>query len=172
MTQFYAGFSTMQASFVGYIKDGTIYSTDANGQQITVGVTSKAYEDLKADYDGVFARCQEYYDRLVKLGEIVPELTGEALIKAQADQLTRAARLIEQMTQNQEHLLSVIRNLNQSQKITEDKVNESLAIDSQSDTGHIPTVETADNGIQPDPRSVPKHKARSSQGNNRKKPAA
>lgn len=53
MTQFYAGFSTMQASFVGYIKDGTIYSTDANGQQITVGVTSKAYEDLKADYDGV-----------------------------------------------------------------------------------------------------------------------
>lgn len=33
MTQFYAGFSTMQASFVGYIKDGTIYSTDANGQQ-------------------------------------------------------------------------------------------------------------------------------------------
>ena len=123
MTQFYAGFSTMQASFVGYIKDGTIYSTDANGQQITVGVTSKAYEDLKADYDGVFARCQEYYDRLVKLGEIVPELTGEALIKAKADQLTRATRLIKQVTQPQEHLPSFIRHLNKTHKIKEDKVN-------------------------------------------------
>ena len=176
MTQaFYAGFGTTQAAttFVGYIQDGKIYCSDVQGQQL-VGVTSKIHDDLKSDYDSIDARCQQYYDRLVKLGEIVPELTGEELIKAQADQLARATHLIEQMTQNQEHLLSVIRNLNQNQgqEIAEGKIHESFTTDCQSDTGDIPAMEAADNGIQSGARAISKHKTGSSKGNNRKKPAA
>ena len=110
MTQaFYAGFGTTQATFVGYIQDGKIYCSDGQGQQV-IGVVSKSYDDLKSDYDSLYARCQQYYDRLVELGEIKPELTGEELIKAQADELARTKDLLNQMQANQEHLMALIRN--------------------------------------------------------------
>ena len=60
MTQaFYAGFGTTQATFVGYIQDGKIYCSDGQGQQV-IGVVSKSYDDLKSDYDSIYARCQQY----------------------------------------------------------------------------------------------------------------
>lgn len=172
MTQFYAGIGTT-ATFVGYVKDGVVYSTDASGQQIAVGVTSKVHEDLKADYDGVYSRCQEYYDRLVKLGEITPELTGDALIKAQADELAKATQLINQMSQNQKQLLSVIQSMTAGQKIIEEgKHHESAAADREYDPGHLPAVEANDSGIQSGARPVSKHKAGSAKGNNRQKSAS
>lgn len=175
MTQaFYAGFGTaQQPTFVGYVKDGAIYSSDASGQQVPIGVATKVHDDLKADYDSVYARCQEYYDRLVKLGEIVPELTGEALIKAQADELARATQLISQMSQNQEHLLSVIKNMAHAvQPAGEEERNEPFAHNSQSDAGDIAAMETDDSGIRQGAQPVQKHKAGSAKGGNRKKSAA
>lgn len=166
MTQaFYAGFGTTQATFVGYIQDGKIYCSDGQGQQV-IGVVSKSYDDLKSDYDSIYARCQQYYDRLVELGEIKPELTGEELIKAQADELARTKDLLNQMQANQEHLMALIRNM-QGQRIAKEESNECSADDTEVHTGHIPAVAGTDNGVQQGSRAVSKHKARPAKGNNR-----
>ena len=171
-TQTFYGFGTTAPSFVGYVNDGVIYSTDANGQQVVVGVTTKTHDDLKADYDSVYARCQEYYDRLVKLGEITPELTGDALIKAQADELAKATQLIQRMSQQQEHLLAVIQNMKQTPACKEEKRNESFAADCQADTGNLAAMEANDCGVQQHSRPVPKHKAGPAKGDSRKKSAS
>ena len=168
MTQtFYAGFGTTQpATFVGYIQDGTIVCSDVQGQRV-IGVTSKTHDALKADYDSVFARCQEYYDRLVKLGEITPELTGDALIKAQADELARATQLINQMSATQDQLLTVIKTMTDSGRapVQEGNGNEHSSHDTEIHSGDVAAVEGTDNTVQQSPRSVPKHKARPAKGN-------
>lgn len=167
---FYAGFgTTQQPTFVAYVKDGNIYGPDASGQQVIVGVLSKVHDELKADYDSVFKTCQEYYDRLVELGEITPQLTGDALIKAQAEELAKATQLIAQMSQNQEQLLSVIKNMTHVGQTAGEAEHESVANHSESDAGDLATVETGDNGSKPATGPVQKHKGRFAQGHNRKK---
>ncbi len=172
MTQtFYAGFGTTQPTFVGYIHDGKIFCSDAQGQQL-IGVTSKVHDDLKSDYDSVYARCQEYYERLVKLGEITPELTGDALIKAQADELARATSLINQMSKNQDHLLSIIQNMARPDQSIEEEEHECVAPDTSVHSGDIPTMAGTDHRVQQSARPVQKHKARSSKGNSRQEHSA
>lgn len=172
MTQtFYAGLGTMQPTFVGYIQDGNIYRSDVQGQQL-IGVTTKSHEELKADYDSVYARCQEYYNRLVELGEIKPEMTGDALIKAQADELARATTLINQMSKNQEHLLAIIQNMaHPGHMPAEEEEHESAAPDTQVHSGDIPTMAGTDNPVRKSPRTVQKHKTRPPKGNSRQEPS-
>lgn len=173
MTQgFYAGFGTTQPSFVGYIQDGKIYCSELQGQQL-VGVTSKIYDELKSDYDSIYARCQQYYDRLVDLGEIKPALTGEELIKAQADELARTKDLLNQMQANQdkmqanqERLMAFIQHM--QGQIAKEESNECFADDTETHTGHLPSVAGTDNGVQQGSQPVSKHKARPAKGNSRK----
>ena len=169
---FYAGFATSHPTFVGYIQDGKIYSSDVQGQQV-VGVVSKTYDDLKADYDSIYARCQQYYDKLVELGEIKPELTGDALIKAQADQLARATALLNQMSEQQEHLLSVINSMKKSGPYQPEEEDDEFSADNpETSSGAVPAVANAHNRVQQSTRAVQKYKGRSASGDSRKTGAA
>lgn len=107
---YYSGVHTQvpyEQTFVVYVKEDNIYRCDLQGNQV-IGVTRKLYDEVKKDYDSVYARCQEYYNKLVELGAIVPVPTQEELAKRQAEQLTAATRLIEEATRTQERLLATL----------------------------------------------------------------
>lgn len=104
-------------SFLAYMQDGKIFRQAPEGPQ-AIGVTSKTHDDLQADYDGIYATCQEYYDALVKAGIIVPEPTQEELLKqqaqqlkAQAEQLREASKIIADGARSQEALAGMISDL-------------------------------------------------------------
>jgi len=163
MTQtFYAGgFGISQPSFMGYVQDGKIYSTDATQGAQAIGVLSKTYDELKADYDSVYARCQQYYDRLVELGEIKPELTGDALLKAQAAELARATALINEMSEKQNHLLSVIQSMTATGQQPEEAKNEYSSDRTAASSGDLAAVARTDKRIEQSARPVSQHKGRS-----------
>lgn len=66
-------------TFLAYMQDGKIFRQAPEGPQV-IGVTTKTHDDLQADYDGVYATCQEYYDDARRdnspaSGEITPPKT-------------------------------------------------------------------------------------------------
>lgn len=104
-------------SFLAYMQDGKIFRQAPEGPQ-AIGVTSKTHDDLQADYDGIYATCQEYYDALVKAGVIVPEPTQEEVLKqqaeqlkVQAEQLREASKIIAEGARSQEALAGMISDL-------------------------------------------------------------
>lgn len=101
-------------TFLAYMQDGKIFRQAPDGPQ-PVGVTTKTHDDLQADYDSIYATCQEYYDALVKAGIITPEPTQEELLrrqaeqlKAQAEQLAEASRVIAEGAASQQALSAMV----------------------------------------------------------------
>lgn len=76
-----------------FIQDGKIYTWSAEGTQ-QIGVANQVYNELKAQYDGIFEVTTQYKERLVELGEITPELTQEEIIKQQAEQLRQTQKAL------------------------------------------------------------------------------
>lgn len=104
-------------SLLAFMQDGKIFKQTPEGPQ-QIGVTTKTYEDLSADYDSVFKTCQQYYDKLVELGVITPEPTQEELLKRQAEQLQQqakqldiASKVIAESAQSQKALTDLIADL-------------------------------------------------------------
>lgn len=133
MSQAYPYYSSTMLNQSRYltcvIQDGKIFTWNTEGTQ-QIGVTNQAYNDLKEQYDSIFETSQKYYDRLVLVGEITPELSPEDIIKQQAEQLRQS---------------------NQTLTRTQEALDKSIALIESLTSGGTPhePVETDQRGINP-----------------------
>jgi hypothetical protein len=79
------------------VRDGRIFAADNYRGEQEIGVTSQAYLDLQKRYDELAKQYNEYYARLVELGEIEPELTTEDLIRQQAALIVENTKAMKDM---------------------------------------------------------------------------
>ena len=164
-------------TFLAYMQDGKIFRQAPEGPQV-IGVTTKTHDDLQADYDGVYATCQEYYDALVKAGVIVPEPTQEDLLnqqaeqlKAQAEQLREASKIIADGARSQEALAGMINELrSELSALKGDSAYEHRAECHSEPAGPVAAVEADAQPGMGDNQGLPKLPRRSDAGDSRPSP--
>lgn len=165
-------------TFLAYMQDGKIFRQTPEGPQ-AIGVTGKAHDDLQADYDSIYATCQEYYDALVKAGIIVPEPTQEELLKqqaeqlkAQAEQLREASRIIADGGRNQEALAGMIAGLRaEIAALTRGENHADTTEPCAEHVGIVPSVESVDQSGVGDKPQLPELPRRPHAGDSRSEPA-
>ena len=88
----------MYENFRQYVIEGDkICDKDLYGNKTVIGVTNKAYEDLNKI-------TEEYYNKLVELGVIVPEKTPEQI---QQEQSKLMQELLQQIKDNNQQNLAL-----------------------------------------------------------------
>lgn len=165
-------------SFLAYVQEGAIYRHSPDGPQ-AIGVTTKIHEDLKADYDSIYATCKEYYTGLVEAGVIEPEPTQEDILRRQAEQLKtqavqldEASRLVAESARSQAELAGAIAALRAEIEALRGKggADEYPAGTHQQDPGALPPVETPDQPGLGDNPGLPKFPQRPAAGDSGSKP--
>lgn len=90
MNQFSFGYT--ETNLVACAVDGeNIVQTDRMGNRTVIGKTMTAYSELESV-------AQEYYDKLVELGAIIPEKSAEELVKEMQASMLDMARLVRTLT--------------------------------------------------------------------------
>lgn len=77
--------------------NGDIWHIHRGRKQAVCGVDTQKYNELQAEYNELKAEFDSFYNRLVELGEIVPEKTPEELTREAAENQNRL--LQEQMSE-------------------------------------------------------------------------
>lgn len=93
----------MYENFRQYTIEGDkICDKDLYGNKTVIGVTNKAYEDLKKITEG-------YYNKLVELGVIVPEKTPEQI---QQEQIQLMQQMFQEVKKMNNQMSVQIQNMN------------------------------------------------------------
>lgn len=93
----------MYENFRQYTIEGDkICDKDLYGNKTVIGVTNKAYEDLKKI-------TEEYYNKLVELGAIVPEKTPEQI---QQEQMQLMQQMFQEVQKMNNQMSVQIQNMN------------------------------------------------------------
>lgn len=110
--------------FTCFLQEGKIMAWDTEGTQ-QVGFSNGTYNELKKQYDSVYATASEYYARLTEEGTcpscghkipavITPELTQEQIVQQQAEQMRMMQEMIVISQKTQQELLTKIEALTAS----------------------------------------------------------
>lgn len=114
----------MYENFRQYVIEGDkIYDKDLYGNKTVIGVTNKAYEDLNKI-------TEEYYNKLVELGVIVPEKTPEQI---QQEQNQLMQELLRQIKDNNQQNLALSAKIEEMNKEIEELKNVKSASNSTND---------------------------------------
>lgn len=104
----------MYENFRQYVIEGDkICDKDLYGNKTVIGVTNKAYEDLNKI-------TEEYYNKLVELGVIVPEKTPEQI---QQEQNQLMQELLRQIRDNNQQNLALSAKIEEMNKEIEELKN-------------------------------------------------
>lgn len=162
-----------QQTFIGFVRDNKVFRSDPQQGPVAIGVPTNIYDDLQADYDKLYATCQEYYDALVKAGIIVPEPTQEEIIRKQAEQLNEATQIIAQSAKKQESLYTMLQVLTEKVEAlscakggSNERSTENIATPSN---GIIPKVEVVDQPSVADNARLPELPPRPDEGDSGEK---
>lgn len=114
----------MYENFRQYVIEGNkICDKDLYGNKTVIGVTNKAYEDLNKI-------TEEYYNKLVELGVIVPEKTPEQI---QQEQNQLMQELLRQIKDNNQQNLALSAKIEEMNKEIEELKNVKSASNSTND---------------------------------------
>jgi hypothetical protein len=114
----------MYENFRQYVIEGDkICDKDLYGNKTVIGVTNKAYEDLNKI-------TEEYYNKLVELGVIVPEKTPEQI---QQEQNQLMQELLRQIKDNNQQNLALSAKIEEMNKEIEELKNVKSASNSTND---------------------------------------
>lgn len=114
----------MYENFRQYVIEGDkIYDKDLYGNKTVIGVTNKAYEDLNKI-------TEEYYNKLVELGVIVPEKTPEQI---QQEQNQLMQELLRQIKDNNQQNLALSAKIEEMNKEIEELKNVKSTSNSTND---------------------------------------
>lgn len=114
----------MYENFRQYVIEGDkICDKDLYGNKTVIGVTNKAYEDLNKI-------TEEYYNKLVELGVIVPEKTPEQI---QQEQSKLMQELLQQIKDNNQQNLALSAKIEEMNKEIEELKNVKSASNSTND---------------------------------------
>lgn len=114
----------MYENFRQYVIEGDkICDKDLYGNKTVIGVTNKAYEDLNKI-------TEEYYNKLVELGVIVPEKTPEQI---QQEQNQLMQELLRQIRDNNQQNLALSAKIEEMNKEIEELKNVKSASNSTND---------------------------------------
>lgn len=114
----------MYENFRQYVIEGDkICDKDLYGNKTVIGVTNKAYEDLNKI-------TEEYYNKLVELGVIVPEKTPEQI---QQEQNQLMQELLRQIKDNNQQNLALSAKIEEMNKEIEELKNVKSASNSTDD---------------------------------------
>lgn len=114
----------MYENFRQYVIEGDkICDKDLYGNKTVIGVTNKAYEDLNKI-------TEEYYNKLVELGVIVPEKTPEQI---QQEQNQLMQDLLQQIKYNNQQNLELSAKIKEMNKEIEELKNVKSASNSTND---------------------------------------
>lgn len=114
----------MYENFRQYVIEGDkICDKDLYGNKTVIGVTNKAYEDLNKI-------TEEYYNKLVELGVIVPEKTPEQI---QQEQNQLMQELLQQIKDNNQQNLALSAKIEEMNKEIEELKNVKSASNSTND---------------------------------------
>ena len=114
----------MYENFRQYVIEGDkICDKDLYGNKTVIGVTNKAYEDLNKI-------TEEYYNKLVELGVIVPEKTPEQI---QQEQNHLMQELLRQIKDNNQQNLALSAKIEEMNKEIEELKNVKSASNSTND---------------------------------------
>lgn len=105
------------------IEDDKICDKDLYGNKTVIGVTNKSYEDLNKI-------TEEYYNKLVELGVIVPEKTPEQI---QQEQNQLMQELLRQIKDNNQQNLALSAKIEEMNKEIEELKNVKSASNSTND---------------------------------------
>lgn len=91
-------YSNINGQFVALVDNGCIYQLNSfTGQRNQIGVVQQTFEELKAITD-------DYYNKLVELGAIVPPKTPEQVIEEQQKAMQDMFALIKDLKKEVEVL--------------------------------------------------------------------
>lgn len=91
-------YSNINGQFVAMVDNGVIYQINSfTGQKAQVGVVQQTYDELQSITDN-------YYNKLVELGAIVPPKTPEQVIEEQQKAMQDMFSLIKELKQEVEVL--------------------------------------------------------------------
>lgn len=114
----------MYENFRQYVIEGDkICDKDLYGNKTVIGVTNKTYEDLNKI-------TEEYYNKLVELGVIVPEKTPEQI---QQEQNQLMQELLRQIRDNNQQNLALSAKIEEMNKEIEELKNVKSASNSTND---------------------------------------
>ncbi len=100
-----ANFTTMTNKFMCTIEDGYIYQLDSTGKRV-IGVISSEYDDLKNITD-------EYYQKLVELGAIIPQKTSEEILQETQVALAESQKALAESQATNKEILSILSEMKQ-----------------------------------------------------------
>jgi hypothetical protein len=89
---------SMNGQFVAICENGYIYQVNSfTGQRVQIGVSQQIFDELQKITD-------EYYNKLVEVGVIVPPKSNEDIIKEQQEMISKMYDAISKLTKKVEDL--------------------------------------------------------------------